>query len=114
MQLGRCAVGGSKVITMNNAGSLDGDHDGGRLYLPSIVYIVHVLRDAGLAASIAFGLLNARHPRDRVDIRRPYLSHRRNDRSLCFAGGAFIRIVHVLDIQMRCQPLAHMPRRVRI
>ena len=55
-------------------GSVDGDdHDGGRLYLPSIVYIVHVLRDAGLAASISFGLLNARHHRDRVDISRPYL-----------------------------------------
>jgi len=64
MQLGRCAVGGSKVITMNNAGSLDGDHDGGRLYLLSIAYIVHVLRNAGLDTSISFGLrglLNGRH-----------------------------------------------------
>ena len=76
MQLGRCAVGGSKVITMNNAGSVDGDHDGGRLYLPSIVYIVHVLRNAGLDTSISFGLLgrllNGRHHRDRVDMSRPY------------------------------------------
>ena len=40
MQLGRFAVGGSKVITMNNAGSLDGDHDGGRLYLRA-VYSLH-------------------------------------------------------------------------
>ena len=69
MQLGRCAVGGSKVITMNNAGnSLDGDHDGGRFYLPSIAYIVHVLRNAGLdtSRSISFGLrglLNGRHQR---------------------------------------------------
>ena len=71
MQLGRCAVGGSKVITMNNAGSLDGDHDGGRLYLPSIAYIVHVLRKAGLDTSISFELLNGRHHRDRVEISRP-------------------------------------------
>ena len=71
MQLGRCAVGGSKVITMNNAGSLDGDHDGGRLYLPSIAYIVHVLRNAGLDTSISFELLNGRHHRDRVEISRP-------------------------------------------
>lgn len=72
MQLGRCAVGGSKVITMNNAGSLDGDHDGGRLYLPSIAYIVHLLRNAGLDTSISFELLNGRHHRDRVDMSRPY------------------------------------------
>ena len=71
MQLGRCAVGGSKVITMTNAGSLDGDHDGGRLYLLSIAYIVHVLRNAGLDTSISFGLLNGRHHRDRVEISRP-------------------------------------------
>jgi hypothetical protein len=71
MQLGRCAVGGSKVITMNNAGSLDGDHDGGRLYLPSIAYIVHLLRNAGLDTSISFGLLRGRHHRDRVEISRP-------------------------------------------
>jgi hypothetical protein len=72
MQLGRCAVGGSKVITMNNAGSLDGDHDGaGRLYLPSIAYIVHFLRNAGLDTSISFGLLRGRHHRDRVEISRP-------------------------------------------
>ena len=76
MQLGRCAVGGSKVITMNNAGSVDGDHDGGRLYLLSIAYIIHVLRNAGLDTSISFGLLgrllNGRHHRDRVDMSRPY------------------------------------------
>ena len=72
MQLGRCAVGGSKVITMNNAGSLDGDHDGGRLYPPSIAYIVHLLRNAGLDTSISFELLNGRHHRDRVDMSRPY------------------------------------------
>ena len=71
MQLGRCAVGGSKVITMNNAGSLDGDHDGGRLYLPSIAYIVHLLRNAGLDTSISFGLLRGRHHLDRVEISRP-------------------------------------------
>ena len=71
MQLGRCAVGGSNVITMNNAGSLDGDHDGGRLYLPSIAYIVHLLRNAGLDTSISFELLNGRHHRDRVEISRP-------------------------------------------
>ena len=71
MQLGRCAVGGSKVITMNNAGSLDGDHDGGRLYLPSIACIVHLLRNAGLDTSISFELLNGRHHRDRVEISRP-------------------------------------------
>ena len=71
MQLVRCAVGGSKVITMNNAGSLDGDHDGGRLYLPSIAYIVHLLRNAGLDTSISFELLNGRHHRDRVEISRP-------------------------------------------
>ena len=72
MQLGRCAVGGSNVITMNNAGSLDGDHDGGRLYPPSIAYIVHLLRNAGLDTSISFELLNGRHHRDRVDMSRPY------------------------------------------
>ena len=71
MQLGRCAVGGSNVITMNNAGSLDGDHDGGRLYPPSIAYIVHLLRNAGLDTSISFELLNGRHHRDRVEISRP-------------------------------------------
>ena len=72
--LGRRAVGGSKVITVNNADSVDGDdHDGGRLYLPSIGYIVHVLRNAGLAARISCGLLSARHHRDRVDISRPLL-----------------------------------------
>ena len=71
MQLGRCAVGGSKVITMNNAGSLDGDHDGGRLYLPSIAYIVHLLRNAGLDTSFSFGLLRGRHHLDRVEISRP-------------------------------------------
>ena len=71
MHLERCAVGESKVITMNNAGSLDGDHDGGRLYLPSIAYIVHLLRNAGLDTSISFELLNGRHHRDRVEISRP-------------------------------------------
>ena len=61
------------MITMNNAGSLDGDHDGGRLYLPSIayMYIVHLLRNAGLDISISFGLLRGRHHRDRVEISRP-------------------------------------------
>ena len=71
MQLGRCAVDGSNVITMNNAGSLDGDHDGGRLYLPSIAYIVHVLRNAGLDTSISFELLRGPHHLDRVEISRP-------------------------------------------
>ena len=41
MQLGRCAVGGSKGITMNNAGSLDGDHDGSRLYLQYLLLNLH-------------------------------------------------------------------------
>ena len=63
------------MITMNNARRVDGDHDGGRLYLPSIAYIVHVLRNAGLDTSISFGLLgrllNGRHHRDRVEISRP-------------------------------------------